>query len=776
MSENILNNTCETNNNLKCSKWEIYKNGYYLISGNIIDKKNNLDINDTISSRLIFLAKLQNEGNIKIKFHFIMEEITQNADLEIYINYGLVLKKIITKDDKIDKLIQIETYPLDYGENTIYIKFTKNINSKIDMLINSIIIKGGISSNKCIPCVNSYSNINSSNCIFCKEGEYFDNSIKNCTKCPKNKTTIEKNSIGINSCITVNEKCELKDYITYISPICKNNKNKIKVMKLNKNCYDDENILNKINEKNPICEECPLGLYKEYINLNDWTCVQCDEGLYYDQISKSCLRCNEDSIVNNVTYYYPPFENDEIVLSVFIINDKGEFEINYLENFNISLLIDDKKKVFNKNNKLILLNGQHFIKIKLIPELTIKYIKITNTLNGVGYSCDNINDNFYKKCTSENQFYSIKENKCIECPKLTKPNTKKTFCHFVSNFVYLPLNYHFDLYQLKENAISIRNTHPEWINGNFYGPLINNKINRDYSFYIDNHLGWTLNNDKFKGYIYKKSQINNQIDSLGSIIEYIKIINSQRDIGLIIKYSNGDKCFNDINYSSIIFLRCKNNKYFIDLPKIINYSNCTYYFEMNSRAGCPLCLKSQTWTVESKCYSNQKRYYNFEEDDFCIIPNHEIISEMTSNDINLILTENDNEIISNFNIGNLTKIDENYINKDEIIIVNETIVKNCIDTHKYIKFGEFMIFLYIFVILILIIWKNFGKKIKEASLSKLPNFIYISKSKYDKLPVSINDNKLEIQNFSNNDKIKHNEIELQYEESPVKLNDEKFTF
>ena len=58
MSENILNNTCETNNNLKCSKWEIYKNGYYLKSGNIIDKKNNLDINDTISSRLIFLAKL----------------------------------------------------------------------------------------------------------------------------------------------------------------------------------------------------------------------------------------------------------------------------------------------------------------------------------------------------------------------------------------------------------------------------------------------------------------------------------------------------------------------------------------------------------------------------------------------------------------------------------------------------------------------------------------------------------------------------------------------
>jgi hypothetical protein len=197
---------------------------------------------------------------------------------------------------------------------------------------------------------------------------------------------------------------------------------------------------------------------------------------------------------------------------------------------------------------------------------------------------------------------------------------------------------------------------------------------------------------------------------------------------------------------------------------------------MNSRAGCPLCLKSQTWTVESKCYSNQKRYYNFEEDDFCIIPNHEIISEMTSNDINLILTENDNEIISNFNIGNLTKIDENYINKDEIIIVNETIVKNCIDTHKYIKFGQFMIILYIFIILILIIWKNFGKKIKEASLSKLPNFIYISKLKYDKLPVSINDNKLEIQQYSNNDKIKHNEIELQYEESPVKLNSEKFTF
>ena len=48
--------------------------------------------------------------------------------------------------------------------------------------------------------------------------------------------------------------------------------------------------------------------------------------------------------------------------------------------------------------------------------------------------------------------------------------------------------------------------------------------------------------------------------------------------------------------------------------------------------------------------------------------------------------------------------------------------------------------------------------------------------KYDKLPVSINDNKLEIQQYSNNDKIKHNEIELQYEESPVKLNSEKFTF
>ena len=105
MSENILNNTCETNNNLNCSKWEAYRNGHYLISGNIIDQNNNLDINDTISSRLIFLAKLQNEGNIKITFHFIMEEITQNADLEIYINYGLVLKKIITKDDKIDKLI-----------------------------------------------------------------------------------------------------------------------------------------------------------------------------------------------------------------------------------------------------------------------------------------------------------------------------------------------------------------------------------------------------------------------------------------------------------------------------------------------------------------------------------------------------------------------------------------------------------------------------------------------------------------------------------------------
>ena len=127
-----------------------------------------------------------------------MEEISENAFLEIYINYDLVFKKIITKDDKIDKLIQIESYPLDYGENTIYIKFSKNINSKIDMLINSIIIKGGISSNKCIPCINSYSSSNSSNCIFCKEGEYFDDSIKQCSKCPEKKTTIKKNSIRIN--------------------------------------------------------------------------------------------------------------------------------------------------------------------------------------------------------------------------------------------------------------------------------------------------------------------------------------------------------------------------------------------------------------------------------------------------------------------------------------------------------------------------------------------------------------------------------------------------
>ena len=777
LNSNILNNTCESNNkNIQCSNWTTIKNGYSLISGNIINN-NNIALNDDdiITSRLLFLAKLQEEGSIKLKYHFITKNVIKESYLEIYINYGLVYKNIIKEKDKLDKILQVGTYPLNYGDNTIYIKFTKNPKSQIDMIIDGIKIKGGISSNKCVPCINSYSYKNSSNCIFCEEGEYWEKNLQKCVKCPFNKTTKEKNSIGIESCIEVKEKCKLNDYITLVSPICSYNKNQIITMKLNKECYDDEEILKKINEKNPICEECPIGLYKENKNSNEWFCSKCHEGYYYNNNTKSCLRCDDNSKVKNISYFYPPFNNQEIALSVFITDNIGEIEINYLENTNITLFIDDKEKNLYKNKSEKLNKGQHYIKINLVPGITIRFIKITNTLNGFGFSCMNINQNYYKNCPSYKEFYFVKEKKCVECPELSRPNNLKTHCEFISNIVHTGLNLHYDLFQIKENAISIRQTHPEWVNGNFYGPLTS-KMESNYSFYIYNYLGYQIENNDFKGYIYKQNFDDNKIISVGSIIEFIKIINSENNLGLIIKYSNGDKCENNRNYSSIFFLKCRNTKYYIDLPKMINYSNCTYYFEMYSRAGCPICLDSQIWKEESKCYNKKKRIYNFEEEDSCIISNREIPKEFETNNFDLILNETDIDIISNFQIENLTKSSEKKVKKYDSIIYFETTEKKCSNKSKYIKLGQVMIIIYFLIILFLIIWKKFGGQIQGTSLTKLPNFIYVEKSKYDRIPVQSNQvQSLDFENNKNNNS-PNNVIDIPVDESPVKLNEDKFIF
>ncbi len=87
-----------------------------------------------------------------------------------------------------------------------------------------------------------------------------------------------------------------------------------------------------------------------------------------------------------------------------------------------------------------------------------------------------------------------------------------------------------------------------------------------------------------------------------------------------------------------------------------------------------------------------------------------------------------------------------------------------------------MIIIYFIIILFLIIWKKFGGQIQGTSLTKLPNFIYVEKSKYDRIPVQSNQvQSLDFENNNNNNS-HNNVIDIPVDESPVKLNEDKFIF
>jgi hypothetical protein len=95
---------------------------------------------------------------------------------------------------------------------------------------------------------------------------------------------------------------------------------------------------------------------------------------------------------------------------------------------------------------------------------------------------------------------------------------------------------------------------------------------------------------------------------LGSKIEKIVLIPGEPFLhsvnpGIVIKYSTGDICIDNPNlrYSTYIFLTCDKSGIYYP-PKFIGKinNNCTFFFEWETRNGCPSCLKKNLNPVQVK--------------------------------------------------------------------------------------------------------------------------------------------------------------------------------
>ena len=737
---------------------ETYCNSFRILDNKMMISGGTLNVEDSIDSAYVaqisFNFNLIKDGHITFiyqkdtifennkytgEFRFFINYMDEYVDDEISNNINEINKKEYESENIKWKKF---TKNLKPGNYSILFQYRKNILSKLSndlsLKIKYLEINGiEYASHDCFPCINGYSKIGSSHCTLCEENYIFNNTLKQCQKCMDGKITKD----GF-TCEFL-EKCESKDYYFKVDELCNIETNK---QKLKYNLFSSskcKNYNDEFKEKEIDCLECPIGKYFRYLeNGINKKCEYCPDGTYSNnKNSVECKIC--EGSIKKVSYYYD-IENEKFKSEIIIIKQKGFLSIDYdiintNEKYSLYLYIDNKlyfSDIKSKTTEIELNLGKHLIEIDS-KNININYIKIKNTQEGGGYSCEKcseeylfVDENNTKSCVLCEPGYELNEiakkcikcnndkikegfgnkNKCRKCPKYTKPDKSNKFCQ-VSNFVHYKEDKRLFYFQKFSFELSnLCKINKILCNNNLYGPIHDEERN----FYYISYNSPTLfqNQDFFfkenketdlfsPGFIYKLENVNNSknqkiLKQLANKINEVLIVNEIKDRGIIVHYIGNEICEKNINnnINSYFYFKCSKNQYIKDgiiifnSPKLIHKDECNYYFEWESSSGCPICLTNEAQKMDSSCVNGIKFNY-YTETSTCIIydkikiPN-KIIESDESNDIEDISNEEPDILLTKEYqiLGKIYNISFSEKNFEDNIIENDKNLKVAYITNR----------------------------------------------------------------------------------------------
>ena len=136
-----------------------------------------------------------------------------------------------------------------------------------------------------------------------------------------------------------------------------------------------------------------------------------------------------------------------------------------------------------------------------------------------------------------------------------------------------------------------------------------------------------------------------------------KTIDSNKRLGIVIDYTEGDICLSDPSkrYKTYLYLKC--NKYEISTPRLVKVKDngCTYIFEWNSPYICKNCITSELSNFERGACKNNRRQVIFTSNDDCLIfnaSNPELIGYDKSYPGNLLTDNNMLSMLTKFSLRN----------------------------------------------------------------------------------------------------------------------------
>ena len=663
------------------------------------------------SIKVKFMKSLSYKSSFTIKQYFmndgelVIKYINYNGDIDkifnIYIN-----GKLSFTDNSNNNVLKIKYLEVKKGENNFIFEYL--VNEELSHNID---------------------NINENEAFL----EIFEISMKNAEisalNCDK-YDLIEKLSENIlNNCEFDVSKCNsITDYCTYrFYSEVKNNycikqfdsfyqEIEYKIIN-NAQCME----LSTPSNQNLLCEHCSLGQYSIFENSKK-SCGYCEDGYYNtkeinDEISCDEL-CNDDNKEPVKIKYINIFDNpSNYKLEIEIEQVIGYITINYLKqnekistifyielDYNTRKLVDPNEEKSNGDYysfSIPLVYGNHSLDIRG-SNLKLNKIIIIGAKEGGNYKCHHkINLNEEKICEENDKYYSLLEEKCLNC-SLGTIIDKNHNCEIYNQFIN-------DKYTFDNKDINLN------IFSNSY-----ELENEDIKYYLN------INPTKPLIYISKSDKI----EIIGKELKNIKIVKGINERGIILSFiSEKNKAF--------IYIKCNPNlsgdiqTQIILKNTVSTEEDINYFFILESNTSCPYCLSSEVnfeINDNAECLNGfKKAYVSIKNTSLCVIKSfNEKEKQKLKDDENILLNHESEDkeeqmILKYFEINEEIPINYEKEN-DEIIADYEKGIK-CEKEDNNKKLVTAIIILLAFVILIIlglgsvVIWKIIDNK-KKSNIEK----------------------------------------------------------
>ena len=450
-----------------------------------------------------------------------------------------------------------------------------------------------------------------------------------------------------------------------------------------------------------------------YLNNLNIPCYPCPHGTHSIQFNSSHTTCTDNpplpcSLPLYKTFFPFPNTHTNHTFTFTISNSVhyGSLSFNYFTNnfipnepsLSSSILFNLDNSQLNlsvpfSNANLILFPGEHTLTLTHIPLNTIiNYITITNTTNGVAYSCidqpisQQLKLHAYTqnvRCGNEYTTHIINKQStsCYACTTFTHANAYHSNCILHNAIAIYDKGIIYDFNHINNCTCNRTNT---FINDDpfyhtYYLPISYTTTNTNEVFYISKHINLspihTDNikdiSDLYKAFAYKVYHNNMKNVNLGYRLNEVKIVNTDNDKGVILRYDNGDTCDTNINetYRSYFYMKCDTNNNYNAVPsapQLLWYNNCTYYFQQTSKHGCPICTTHNTQRVTSRIVNNKQTVLNYNINNDCVYAytryNVDDVQVVHSQQHERVFVSNvsDDELITVYHI-NMTSENDNYV-------------------------------------------------------------------------------------------------------------------